>query len=240
MASLPPRTASHDWLLRATRKLENSIYRTVEFKYRNTILALTSRIKEYEVKLKEHDEWKVDALDDISRLEKELTIEQEKVEKLEEKLGRIEKPSEIVVEQEEKQESLKETDEHQERKIKEAIKEITKEQEKVKEAEFDPVLEQDVYGSYFPDLAHLANPYGIPSRPTSPPSLPKKKKRERSISPKLSDPRISRKKHEPNIKQPINSPSPPAPSPPAPSLGSRTPAIVNKKKRKRKREKDET
>jgi len=92
------------------------------------------------------------ASSDILRLERECGIEEEKVEELEEKLRRIEKPSEIVVEQEGKQESIKETEEHQERKIKEAIKEVTKEQEKVKEAKFDPVLEQDVFGSYFPGL----------------------------------------------------------------------------------------
>jgi len=48
MASSSPRTATSSWLLHAANKLEKSIYRKVEHKYRNLINSLTTRVKELE------------------------------------------------------------------------------------------------------------------------------------------------------------------------------------------------
>jgi len=47
MARLTPTTAPH-WLLHATTKLEKSIYRNIEFKYRGIITELTDRVQALE------------------------------------------------------------------------------------------------------------------------------------------------------------------------------------------------
>jgi len=223
--SLPPRTATQDWLLRATRKFEKSIYRVVEFKYRNIISALSSRIKEFEAKQKEHDDWKELAYDDISRLEQELVKEQEKVEVLEEKLKQYEEPSLTVDEQEESTKYLTARNKayQEEKKTQKVTKELV------------PLFEEET--SFFSDYTILQRPQGTwsPIRSTSPPGSPKKKKRERSTSPKPSDPQPIHKKQERNIPQTKNFPPSFVPFP-----ASGVPTKANKKKRKRKREKDKT
>jgi len=77
------------WLLRATNKLEKSIFRKAEHKYRSIIEFLQNRVNELEL-INEN------ALCDITRLENELIAEQNRVEELEGELVLYKKPEVAV------------------------------------------------------------------------------------------------------------------------------------------------
>jgi len=88
MASLSPSTAP-DWLFRATTKLQKSIFRTAEFKYKTII-------KDYEARIQQYEKFTKDAQADISRLETELFEQLELVSVLEGKLAIYTKPEVAV------------------------------------------------------------------------------------------------------------------------------------------------
>jgi len=77
------------WLLRATTKLEKSIFRKAEFKYRSLVESLQNRVNELEV-------FYGNAQRDISRLENDLIAEQNRVEELEGELVLFQKPEVAV------------------------------------------------------------------------------------------------------------------------------------------------
>jgi len=77
------------WLLRATTKLEKSIFRKAEFKYRSIIEFLQNRVNELE-------DFYVNAQNDITRLENDLIAEQIRVEELEGELILYKKPEVAV------------------------------------------------------------------------------------------------------------------------------------------------
>jgi len=223
MARIPPRTAppTKDWLLRATSKLEKSIFRIVEHKYRNIILGLKAQIKVLE-------EFKVDAYDDIERIEKELSVEQEKVEKLEERLSKYEKPRE---------------DYGLGGEIIRFDQEVLEKNEKRKFDEIEVREEPIEKPSKILKLGSPPRP--ILSSPTLPPpgsprTLGKKRERSSSSSSSDSNPLIGRRTQVKKIAQKgktlIREPPPPIPEP---STLLINPPSVNKKKRNRKRKKKE-
>jgi len=83
MASFSPRIAPQDWLLRATSKLQKSIFRTAEFKYKNVIKQLENKyksvikqlentVKEQEAKLAVQEDEIFDLTDRVQELELQL------------------------------------------------------------------------------------------------------------------------------------------------------------------------
>jgi len=223
MASLPPRIAppSQDWLLRATRKLEKSIFRTVEYKYKNIILGLKTRIKEYE-------EFEKNAHDDSNRLEEELEVEQKKVEDLETRLKLHEKPDVVVKDLRGEIFRVKSFD-----------NQIDSEKNEKRKADLDKEIDtintfREAPPSKILKIGPLPRSIIIP-----PPGSPRTigKKRERSLSPK-SSPRSIRIRKSPI--QEVNVPVPQFTDPVEPSVFSVpvVPVVQDKKKRKRKRKKE--
>jgi len=88
MASITPPTASH-WLFRATTKLEKSIFRTVEYKYKKLIKNFEIQIENYKNELKV-------ATDIILNLEDDVSIRDSHIEELEGKLLIFTKPEVAV------------------------------------------------------------------------------------------------------------------------------------------------
>jgi len=75
MASITPRTVAGDWLLRATTKLQKSIYRMAEHKYRSIIKGLEDeRDENLDVKLKLENDLS-QALKEIRKLKGETNYE---------------------------------------------------------------------------------------------------------------------------------------------------------------------
>jgi len=228
MARIPPKTASpsQDWLLRATRKLEKSIYRSVEYKYRNVIVGLNAHITCLKARITELEEYQ----SDIDRLEDELTTEISKVEDLEAKLRVYERPNVAVKDIQEEIFRVKTVNEQRLEATKKT-KDIVKEIDNIKEL-------KDAPPSKILEIGPLPRSLPILQIPEV-----KRKKRERSLSPKSTNSRLIRKKNsqekEQNISQSID-PSPPpltltsvlATTPPA------VPPLVKSKKRKRKKKEE--
>jgi hypothetical protein len=72
MASSSPRIAPQDWLLRATSKLQKSIFRAAEFKYKNVIKNLENIVKEREAELAVQEDKIFDLTDRVQELELQL------------------------------------------------------------------------------------------------------------------------------------------------------------------------
>jgi len=229
MARIPPRPAppSQDWLLRATRKLEKSIFRTVEHKYRNIILGLKAHIKELK-------EFKENALDDVCRLESDLSAEQRKVEDLEDRLSIYEEPSVVANDASGEKDATGENNTSGENFWVDQYEERI---EKRKRDEIEVVnaleeLSSKVLKIGSPPRVILAPPILPPSR--SPRTLGKKRERSSSSSSK-SSPRHTRIRK--NIAQEGNTPVTQTTNSEPSTLSTPMPS-VNKKKRKRKKEKE--
>jgi len=72
MASISPSTAPQNWLLRASTKLEKSIFRMVEFKYKTRIKNLEDMLKTREHELAEQETQIFDLTDRVQELETKL------------------------------------------------------------------------------------------------------------------------------------------------------------------------
>jgi len=219
MASSSPRTAT-SWLLTAANKLENSIYRRIDYKYRNIISTLTTRVKELEKRVE-------DINDEAIRYEDIGDERLKQIHNLEAKLRAYEKP---VATKDLREEIFR-------------VKTLT---EQIISEESTKVLVEapkdiNIISSLRDDPASKILEIGPPPRSILP--LPvtykKSKKRERSTSPK-PEPRTIR---APILqKEKVNQPVPSAiPLSPHPFRTLAYPPVTSTKKikRKRKREKDE-
>jgi hypothetical protein len=72
MASIPPRTAPQNWLLRASTKYEKSIFRMAEFKYKSVIKNLENLLKAQEYELADQETKIFDLEDRVKELEVKL------------------------------------------------------------------------------------------------------------------------------------------------------------------------
>jgi len=223
MARIPPRTASpsQDWLLRATRKMEKSIYRSVEYKYRNIIVALKTRVLELE-------EFKKDAEDDIDRLENKVVTEITKVEELEALLRVYERPKVAVKDIREEIFRVKTAEVQRLEAFKKTREDIIKDIDDIK-------ILKDAPSSKILEIGPL--PRSIPLLPTV-----KKKKREHSSSPKSTHPRSIKKKNIQEKEHNSLQSTDPSPPPSLTSIPITTPLSVppvKSKKRKRKKDTEE-
>jgi len=219
MASSSPRTAT-SWLLTAANKLEKSIFRKIDYKYRNIISTLTTRVKELENRVEELNNEAI-KFEDIGfeRLKQ--------IQKLEAKVRAYEKP---VATKDLKEEifRVKTTTEQN----------ISEESTKVLEEAPKEII---TISSLRDDPASKILEIGPPPRSILPLPVANKKckKRERSTSPK-SEPRPIRAPIHPEEKI-IHPVTPATPLSPHPFRTLAYPPVTStkKKKRKRKREKDE-
>jgi len=211
-------------------KLEKSIYRTVEYKYRNIILGLNSQVKEYE-------EFKKNAYANIKRLEDEIdTLSNEnnsltnKVETLEERERLRENPSVAVKDLEEEVYRVKTGDKRNTVEVNEKRKANF-----AKEINTISALRDEPPGEIL-KTQPLPRQIILPTPIIPPPGSPRKggKKRDRSSSTSpIASPRSMRVRKEPqeNFAYSNSDDSSLTPSLLVP--------LVNKKKRKRKRKEKE-
>jgi len=223
MASYPPRTAT-SWLLSAANKLEKSIFRKIEYKYRNRISELTTQIKELEkrVELVNNEAIKFEDIGD-QRLYR--------IQELEAKLRAYEKP---VATKDLREEVFR---------VK-TVTEQTISEESVKTIVEAP-KEINIFSSLRDAPASKILEIGPPPRsilqivPLLTTENKKSKKRERSTSPKP----VRRAIHVPILlEENANQPDPTL-TPPNRHCFRVPPVSSNKmkkKKRKRKREKDDS
>jgi len=172
MASFPPRIASHDWLSRAAIKLQKSIFRTVDFRYRDII-------KKKEVIIEGLESDMRDAQDDISRLEDELGEQMKRVRELEGQLNFLLKPEVAVKDIQTEVFRVKST--YEKRTETNTIEETKKRKLEHKKEIQEITILRDAPSEKI--LKVIPGPRSIPPLPVIPKKKVPKRSRERSTSP---------------------------------------------------------
>jgi len=221
MASSTPSSASQNWLLRATTKLEKSIFRKVEYKYKSLINNYVNRIKELEER---NNAW----ITEYEVLENMFFTQSRQFDDLQNKLEQFTKP-EVAVKDVEKEVF----------KVKSWSEKNTLEEGKKRKLEFNKEVDEIAVLRDAPPSKILKSTPTLRPKPPSP-GIPKtnitKTSRERSTSPKSSMPPESPKK---NVLKRERSNSPPQPVTAAfPPVSPNKPFVVTGQRKKRKKEKD--